>query len=945
MVLLQRESKDSEEISSSLPHLLEIHSNCEWDSIRSQMLGKLSVLADKGSYPDPSAMVIKGFLIEILSKPNHPTSIPPHLRKNLPSITSLYPIRIYISRPNLREKRSSSPCVIKIEPDDEPVAISTAPAKPDQSNPSAPSISMPGFVFSNNGLTPATLYGTNTHSQPNKRRGSFTSVSNLGQHIRVKGGVITTTVPKDDPIVIDDDDNDDDKLDVVNDVQVINTEDGSVATVSMQNADDTDASTGQILKQNKKTDLCRLLAIKGKESAPELNNVPSLSPAGACPPTAHKSPEDKSSGARTLDEAPVLLPEVLFDGEDNLSSPSISCTGIGDNEVSQDELEEGEVKIEEPTMPELEPMILLDDDDEEEKKQNSDSSPNKKDCDKSHPGKTNVLLSPLKSLAVTIASSTDGKRSPMPNVLSPSAIVSDISSIYPQKLVPVVSSSVPIMCTTYTTADYNRPKSSSMVQAPIHTLHENKALGRVAKMLPSPKTVVINRPITSTSQLLTIQKNSSLQTSHHATPRFISKESMNRGPLMLSNLTNNPRPVIIRGSPPVTIRATGKTGAPNHDSPKPGNVVTLVPMSAVKEIIKKGGKVPFMPLKDNPNLVAVPLSVVSQAGAKTLTTATLTDSMNVKSQKTASTTSTSGVTIGLKMSPPKLAAIKTGEPIILAGDPANLLMTEDPASKTGKNIQLTFSNSSKVKINSEGSPAVRTGRTMLEDALTGPISITPLSNVESPGRSSSVINITGNIGTLTGVSMNTTSAEQVTVGTAEKPRTAVNVEGTKAKMNSLLPTNINFNLLSQELQFDVRGTGGSSNVQLDATHVPMTKAQAPERNTQIVERKDSSAASQKIFMSKNQLNLASLPAPTPVTQLSAPQPQQPVKKRSRKTKLTVRNEEPVDVDDVPPVPKPIACIPGMEDKHKKQFSSSAAAGIHVSLKCVREMSVNLYPVI
>ncbi len=103
MVLLRRKYKAPlKEGDSHLPvsdcHLLEIQSNCEWSSIRSSVLSKMSLVADRSSYPKPARFMVGDYEVAILEKPDGPTKIPPHLQKSLSS-KEMIPIKLFIRKP------------------------------------------------------------------------------------------------------------------------------------------------------------------------------------------------------------------------------------------------------------------------------------------------------------------------------------------------------------------------------------------------------------------------------------------------------------------------------------------------------------------------------------------------------------------------------------------------------------------------------------------------------------------------------------------------------------------------------------------------------------------------------------------------------------------------------------------------------------------------------
>ena len=63
------------------PHLLEISSNCNWEPIRSQLLGRMSAVCSvMGDFPPKMAFILEQYFVEVLPKPDKTTPIPPNLQ-------------------------------------------------------------------------------------------------------------------------------------------------------------------------------------------------------------------------------------------------------------------------------------------------------------------------------------------------------------------------------------------------------------------------------------------------------------------------------------------------------------------------------------------------------------------------------------------------------------------------------------------------------------------------------------------------------------------------------------------------------------------------------------------------------------------------------------------------------------------------------------------------
>ena len=123
MVLLQRKtnkpvSEQSEAQLLSIPHLLEINTNCVWEQIRSAFLSHMASMLEDIDYPKPCTFHMEHFLVQILPKPEKPTPLPPNLRKEFHKY-KMYAIRICISEDRYR--------VPKSVPHDVPVSQPTPP--------------------------------------------------------------------------------------------------------------------------------------------------------------------------------------------------------------------------------------------------------------------------------------------------------------------------------------------------------------------------------------------------------------------------------------------------------------------------------------------------------------------------------------------------------------------------------------------------------------------------------------------------------------------------------------------------------------------------------------------------------------------------------------------------------------------------------------------------
>ena len=87
MVVLQRTSPSifqqplTTTPENKRPHLLEISSNCNWEPIRSQLLGRMSAVCSvMGDFPPKMAFILEKYFVEVLPKPDKTTPIPPNLQ-------------------------------------------------------------------------------------------------------------------------------------------------------------------------------------------------------------------------------------------------------------------------------------------------------------------------------------------------------------------------------------------------------------------------------------------------------------------------------------------------------------------------------------------------------------------------------------------------------------------------------------------------------------------------------------------------------------------------------------------------------------------------------------------------------------------------------------------------------------------------------------------------
>jgi hypothetical protein len=82
---------------SGNPCLLEITSNCNWDSARATVLGRLfAVTADTVEYPPICTFIVDSFRVEIRPRASQPSSIPPDLRSKL-GMPKMYAVRVRIT--------------------------------------------------------------------------------------------------------------------------------------------------------------------------------------------------------------------------------------------------------------------------------------------------------------------------------------------------------------------------------------------------------------------------------------------------------------------------------------------------------------------------------------------------------------------------------------------------------------------------------------------------------------------------------------------------------------------------------------------------------------------------------------------------------------------------------------------------------------------------------
>ena len=102
MVVLQRTTPNALPVSpialeNQRPHLLEICSNCNWEPIRSQLLGRMSAVCSvMGDFPPEMAFTIEQYFVAVLPKPDKTTPIPPNLQPVLQT-QEMFAIRLKIS--------------------------------------------------------------------------------------------------------------------------------------------------------------------------------------------------------------------------------------------------------------------------------------------------------------------------------------------------------------------------------------------------------------------------------------------------------------------------------------------------------------------------------------------------------------------------------------------------------------------------------------------------------------------------------------------------------------------------------------------------------------------------------------------------------------------------------------------------------------------------------
>ena len=102
MVVLQRTVPSVLPVSSNAPenqrpHLLEICSNCNWEPIRSQLLGRMSAVCSvMGDFPPQMTFTIEPYFVAVLPKPDKTTPIPPNLQPVLQT-QEMFSIRLKIT--------------------------------------------------------------------------------------------------------------------------------------------------------------------------------------------------------------------------------------------------------------------------------------------------------------------------------------------------------------------------------------------------------------------------------------------------------------------------------------------------------------------------------------------------------------------------------------------------------------------------------------------------------------------------------------------------------------------------------------------------------------------------------------------------------------------------------------------------------------------------------
>lgn len=104
MVVLQRTTPDGaqSELPRSpekreRPHLLEISSNCNWEPIRGQLLGRMTLVCSTlGDFPPEMTFDIDNYTLRVLPKANKTTPIPPNLQPVLKT-KQMFPIRLKVT--------------------------------------------------------------------------------------------------------------------------------------------------------------------------------------------------------------------------------------------------------------------------------------------------------------------------------------------------------------------------------------------------------------------------------------------------------------------------------------------------------------------------------------------------------------------------------------------------------------------------------------------------------------------------------------------------------------------------------------------------------------------------------------------------------------------------------------------------------------------------------
>ena len=95
MVLLQKKRNPGVEVQTP-PSLLEVHSNCEWEPIRANVLKEMARLTMEVSHPGPQTLTIGDFAVQVLPQTGARVRVPPSMQAQLQK-TEMYPIQLRIT--------------------------------------------------------------------------------------------------------------------------------------------------------------------------------------------------------------------------------------------------------------------------------------------------------------------------------------------------------------------------------------------------------------------------------------------------------------------------------------------------------------------------------------------------------------------------------------------------------------------------------------------------------------------------------------------------------------------------------------------------------------------------------------------------------------------------------------------------------------------------------